>query len=221
MKKKILLIEDDVFLGQTLQDFFTCNDLSVTWAKDGNSGLRLYKTFHPDLILLDVALPDIDGFEVMTAIQKTDTSTPIILMTGTEFSCEQQIRGYQLGAVNYLKKPVIPQIVLAQINKLIFPPQVKRYAFNNMNISIDNQVVTIDNQEIVLKVKEAKLLTILLENKDCVLSREDILMAIWKDDNYALNNNLDSNLSGLRKSLQPFPGLKILTIYGGGIKLGN
>lgn len=218
--KKILLIEDDIFLGQTLLDFFASNDLSVSWAKDGNSGLKLYKTLHPDLILLDVALPDIDGFEVITEIQQTDTSTPVIFMTGTEFSCEQQIKGFQLGAINYLKKPVVPQVVLAQINQLLFPPQIKRYTFNNLNISIDNQVVTIDKNEIVLKEKEAKLLTLLLENKNRVLSRKDILTAIWKDNQHYLNNALDSNLSSLRKALQPFPRIKIVSIYGGGIKLG-
>jgi len=217
--KKILLIEDDIQLGRTLKDFFECNGLSVFWAKDGETGLKLYNQHHPKLILLDVALPMMDGFEVIEEIHKTDTHTPVILMTGSEFQTKHQIKGYQLGAVNYLKKPVIPQVVLAQINNLITPASIKRYKVADTHIIIDNQSLTINNVELQLREKEAQLLTLLLDRQNTVVSREEVLLSVWGDNSHYLNNALDSYVSHLRKTLAAFPEINIESIYGCGYKL--
>ena len=217
--KKILLIEDDIQLGGTLKDFFECNGLTVLWATDGETGLKLYHQHPPKLILLDIVLPGMDGFEVIEEIHKTDTHTPVILMTGSELEIKHQIRGYQLGAVNYLKKPVIPQVVLAQINNLITPTSIKRYKISEINIFIDNQSLSINNRELLLRDKEIRLLTLLLDRQNTVVPREEILMSIWGDDAHFLNNALDSSVSHLRKALAPFAEINIESIYGCGYKL--
>ena len=219
MKNRILLVEDDCVLGETLKDFFEANGLSVAWAQDGNTALTLFNSFNPKLILLDVILPEKDGFEVITEIHKTNTTVPIIFMTGTQFDAPDQIKGYKLGAVNYLRKPVIPQVVLAQINHLLSNSSTLRFKLEHLDITIDNQLLTINDTQIILRDKESKLLLLLLNNQHKVISREDILQSIWSDNSYHLNNLLDSTISHLKKSLIVFPTLKIVSIYGGGYKL--
>jgi len=219
MKNRILIVEDDDILGETLKDFFEANELSVAWAQDGNAGLKLFKSFNPQLILLDVILPGKDGFEVITEIRTTNTTIPIILMTGTQFDAPDQIKGYNLGAVNYLRKPVLPQVVLAQINNLLNNISTRRFKLGNLEITIDDQLVIVNDTEIILRDKESKLLLLLLNNQHKVFSREDILQSIWSDNSYRLNNILDSTISHLKKSLIVIPSLKIVNVYGNGYKL--
>jgi len=219
MKNKILIVEDDDVLGETLKDFFEANELSVAWAQDGNAGLKLFKNFNPQLILLDVIIPGKDGFEVITKIRKTNTTIPIILMTGTQFEAPDQIKGYNLGVVNYLKKPVLPQVVLAQINNLLNNISTRRFKLGNLEITVDDQLVIVNDTEIILRDKESKLLLLLLNNQHKVISREDILQSIWSDNSYHLNNILDSTISHLKKNLIDFPTLKIASVYGSGYKL--
>lgn len=219
MKNRILLVEDDYILGETLKDFFEANGLSVAWAQDGNAGLKLFKSLNPQLILLDVIMPGKDGFEVIAEIRKTNTTIPIIFMTGTQFDAPDQIKGYNLGAVNYLKKPVIPQVVLAQINHLLSHISTQRFKLEHLDITLDNQLLTINNRQIILRDKESKLLLILLNNQQKVISRNDILQSVWSDSSYQLNNILDSTISHLKKNLIVFPDIKIISVYGNGYKL--
>jgi len=219
MKNRILLVEDDPSLGETLKDFFEANGLSVAWAQDGNSGLKLFESFHPQLILMDVILPEKDGFEVVAEIRKANTAIPIIFMTGTQIDITYQVKGYELGAVNYLSKPVIPQVVLAQINNLLSPPSTHRFKLEDMVITIDNQLVTINDKQIILRDKESKLLLHFLNNQQKVISRNDILQSVWNNTSFHLNNALDSTVSHLKKALSNFPNIEIASVYGTGYKL--
>jgi len=215
---RILIIEDDLFLGEALKDYFEANGLAVAWAQDGNSGLQLFKSYQPQLILADVILPDKNGFEVVNEIRKTNNVIPIIFMTGTQFEAPDQIKGYELGAVNYIRKPIIPQAVLAQINNLL-NHTAQQFTFENLNILIDRQSTVINNTEIILRDKEEKLLLLLLKNNQKVISRNNILLSIWNDNSHHLNNILDSTVSQLKKKLIAYPNLKIKSVYGTGYKL--
>lgn len=219
MKNRILIVEDDDVLGETLKDFFEVNELSVAWAQDGNAGLKLFKSFNPQLILLDVILPGKDGFEVITEIRKTNTTIPIILMTGTQFDASDQIKGYNLGAVSYLRKPVLPQVVLAQINQLVSRISTRRFKLGNLDITVGDQLVMVNDTQVILRDKESKLLLVLLNSQQEVVSRNEILQFVWGDNCYRLNNILDSTISRLKKSLIVIPGIKIVNVYGNGYKL--
>jgi len=219
MKHKILLVEDDLILGETLKDFFESNELSVAWAQDGNMAIKYFNSVKPELILLDVILPEKNGFEVIAEIRKSNTIVPIIFMTGTQYEAHDQIKGYKQGAVNYLRKPIVPQVVLVQINSILSPISTRSYKFEHLDISIDSQLLTINNIQIIVREKESKLLALLLDNQHKVLSRNDILQAIWGDNSYNLNNLLDSTISHLKKSLTAFPIIQIVSVYGNGYKL--
>lgn len=219
MKSRILLVDDDYVLGETLKDFFESNGLSVAWAQDGDTGLKLFDSFKPQLVLMDVILPEKDGFEVVSEIRKINTIIPVIFMTGTQIDTPYQIKGYELGAVNYLKKPVIPQVVLAQINNLISQSSVKSFKLEQLVITIDNQLIMINNTQVILRDKESKLFLLLLKNQHKVISRNDILQSVWSDSSYHLNNVLDTTISRLKKCLTAFPVIEIVSVYGTGYKL--
>ncbi len=220
MKKDIVLVEDDLMLGQVLSDYLQCNNLSVFWAKNGISGLKYFKEFHPKLLILDVILPDITGLELLEEIKKSSIGVPVILMTGTEFSVESQVKAYNLGAINYIKKPVIPEVLLAQINQLLLDKQIKNYQLGKTSVQIDNQLLIVNDKTIKLREKEAKLMVLLLDNKNRLVTRDEVLRCLWYDDNPKRNSQLDNLIFRLKKELAKIPGIKIDTVYGTGYTVG-
>lgn len=219
MKDVILLVEDDVLLGQTLKDFFEYNDFTVLWAQDGNRAIELFEETPPAIILLDVVVPYKNGLEIATEIRESNRIVPIIFMTGTALAEKDHIAGYHLHAVNYLEKPIVPQIVLAQIRSLLQPIAIKEYDLNNVTIKIDNLMLTINNKEFKLREKEIEVFSHLLDNVNSVVTRYEILSAVWKHNTPRLNNPLDTAISNIKKVLQHFPEMKIRTIYGIGYRL--
>lgn len=219
MKCTILLVEDDELLGQTLKDFFEYNDFSVLWAQDGNKAMELFEESSPAIILLDVVVPNKNGIEIATEIRKSNRIVPIIFMTGTALSEKDHIDGYNLHAVNYLEKPVVPQIVLAQIKSILQPVSIKKFNLPNHTIRIDNQLLTINNKEFELREKDIEVLSLLLDNVNVVVKRKEILSAVWKHNPPRLNNLLDTAISNIKKVLKHFSNMQIKTIYGSGYRL--
>ena len=219
MKCTILLVEDDVVLGQTLKDFFEYNDFSVLWAQDGNKAIEMFEESSPAIILLDVVVPHKNGLEIAAEIRKSNRIVPIIFMTGTALSEKDHIDGYNLHAVNYLEKPVVPQIVLAQIKSILQPVSINKFSLTNHTIQIDNQLLTIDNKQFELRDKEIEVLALLLVNVNRVVKRKEIMSAVWKHNPPRLNNLLDTAISNIKKVLKQFPDLQIRTIYGSGYRL--
>ncbi len=216
MNNDILLVEDDLMLGEVLTEYLQCNNLLVSWSKDGASALKLFKELKSKLIILDVMLPDMNGLDLIVELRKSNPAVPVIFMTGTEFSVESQVKAYKSGAINYLKKPIVPEVLLAQINQLIQTNGLKIYQFGKTNLSIDKQLLTINDKIIKLREKEAQLLIFLLENKNRLVSRNEILQYLWYDNHPKRNSQLDSLISRLKKELAQIPSIKIEVIYGVG-----
>jgi len=216
MNNDILLVEDDLMLGEVLTEYLQCNNLLVSWSKDGASALKLFKELKSKLIILDVMLPDMNGLDLIVELRKSNPAVPVIFMTGTEFSVESQVKAYKSGAINYLKKPIVPEVLLAQINQLIQSNGLKIYQFGKTNLSIDKQLLTINDKIIKLREKEAQLLIFLLENKNRLVSRNEILQYLWYDNHPKRNSQLDSLISRLKKELAQIPSIKIEVIYGVG-----
>jgi DNA-binding response OmpR family regulator len=213
---KILIVEDDAVLGSVLKDFFEGNDYKVTHVISGEEAVRAFKGGHFSIILLDVMLPGMNGFEVMKKIRDVNNSIPVILMTGTEYDTDSQVKGYGLGAVNYVQKPVAPQVLLAQIKRLLNPPEMEKYNPGGYNITICNQEVRINNDTYTLHDREVRVLSVLLRKQNEIVSRRDLLCSVWKDDHPHLNNQLDSSISKLRKVLGRYSGIEIKRVYNGG-----
>lgn len=219
MTAKLLIIEDDIELSETLRDFFEQNGFEAFKANTGSSGLKLFFEQKPQLVVLDVRLPDITGFEVITEIRKTDCCTPVIFMTGTELSVASQVTGFGLGAISYLAKPVEPLVLLAQVKRLLLPSFSEIYNVGSYSISFNSQSVYINGTEFVLREKDAVLLEMLLKRVNLVVPRKEIMIALWNDAGINRNNQLDVAINRLKRVLDHFPGLQIKSVYGSGYRL--
>lgn len=220
MRNKILLIEDDQGLASTLTDFFEDNGLEVYGATKGEEGLSLYAAHKPDLLLLDIILPDLNGFEIISTIRDKDLVTPAILMTGTEFTEANQIKAYELGSLNFMPKPIIPQAVLALIQHILkFPKRLKKYKIGSYEIQIHSQSVMINSKQYSVREKDSMLLIFMLERKGHIVSRETLLKQIWLDDHPKKHNLLDGAILRLRYLFKNHPDIKIKTVYATGYLL--
>lgn len=219
MDEFILLVEDDEQFGEILKDFFEDNGLSLLWAKDGATAERMFRDMHPHIILLDVALPDKEGFEVASEIRKLDAMVPIIFITGTALDVENYEKAYrQLRAVNYIEKPVIPQKLLPQIMSLLRPSHANEYKIEGYHIIIKDQLLTINNHEFVLRDKEYQILNLLLQNVNMTVKSSDLLKRVWGTDEFIVINSLHKAISNIRKVFKDFPGFEIETTYANGYR---
>ncbi len=215
--KTILIIEDDKNLGETLKDYFEYKGYKAYWSENAEYGLELFKKHSPDLIVLDVILPDKNGLEVIEEIRKTNTIIPVILMTGTELETKSQIKAYNHGAANYYKKPVNPEILMAQIEALLSIPGEKSFVIGKNRIVLDSQRLLLNDNEYQLREKDALVLDCLLSNESRLLSRHEIIKTVWPDYHYKdVDNMLDSAISRLKKLLSGQDELTISSIYGKG-----
>lgn len=220
MSDLILLIEDDIEFGETVKDYFEDNGLSVIWAKNGETAIHFFQNATPRLVLLDVQLPDTDGFRVASEILKINNTIPLIFMTGTALSDENFADAYQnLFARNYLEKPIRLPVALAQVKSILYPPSAKTYSMHNVKIKIEGQQVIINNQEFTLRDKEIQVFLVLLDNINHTVDRNNILRKVWKDDELYLDTALNTCISRIKKELKNFSFIKLRTIYGRGYKL--
>ena len=221
MEDLILLVEDDQEYGKTLKDFFVSNSLSVIWSKDGEDAIKQFKESRPRLVVLDVALPYKDGFEVALEIRKLNSVVPLLFMIGTVLDTKNKIRAYrELRAINYLEKPVLPAVALAQIQSLLYPAGQQKFTGKDLNITIQGQQLIINSKEFQIREKEAQVFSLLLMNANLQVPRQHIIAKYWQNGKLAeANNALDSAISRIRKILKDFSGIKIKTTYGGGYRL--
>lgn len=220
MRNNVLIIEDDKELAHTLKDFFEENTLRVWHASSGEEGLSLYHKEKPDLIVLDVILPHKSGFDVIAEIRDKDIATPIIMMTGTEVDENSQVKGFKHGAINYVQKPILPHVLLAQIkNILSLPNDLLQYKIGGMTVLLHAQYIKFDTKSHQLREKDFKVLTLLFQHQGQVVDRSVILKQIWKDNCAENNSQLDAAMSRIRRIINKYPTVCIKTIYGGGYML--
>lgn len=220
IRNKVLLIEDDESLATTLQDFFEDEGLRVLWENTGSKGLASYSEFDPDIILMDVILPDHNGFEILKLIREKDLDTPILMMTGTEFNPQNQVIAYQRGSLNFMAKPILPPAVLSLIRTILkLSTDIKKHKVEGHELIIQPQSVSIDGTLYNIREKDGEVLTFLMERRGQVVTREALLLQLWNDDAFDNNKLLDAAIHRLRQIFKPFSGLEIKTIYATGYML--
>jgi DNA-binding response OmpR family regulator len=218
--RKILLIDDDRTLITILSDFFMKNNFKVFVAYEGKSAYQLYLKETPDILLLDLDLPLMNGFELAELIRKDDALTPIIMMTGTWFNTEFQIKGYELGAIQFLDKPFSLPVLLAQILSIVNPPMIENVILcNGKQVRLSNQIIRCGNRRLTLREKEAKALALLIKNQGTVVSRKLLQIEVWGVNDSRYNKFLDNLIYELKKKLNQFPELNIKACYSKGYML--
>ncbi len=223
---KILYAEDDETLAFLTKDNLELNHYEVTHCTDGNSCFELFKKQKFDICIFDIMLPKMDGFQLTTEIRKIDPEVPIFFLS-SKILKEDRIKGLRLGADDYLVKPFSIEELLLKIGIFLARPrktqqesgnthQVGRYEFKTEECLLQN-----DNEKINLTQRESELLRLFLDNKNKVLKREEILKALWGDDDYFLGRSLDVFISRLRKLIAHDKNLSIENLHGVGFKFSE
>lgn len=223
---KIMLVEDDETLRFIVRDNLEQNNYNVKVAEDGEIALKKFKENSFDLIILDVMLPKIDGFQVAETIRKTDKQTPIIFLTARSMT-EDKITGLTLGGDDYISKPFSMEELLLKI-KIFLKRSYSQPIFNNPSLISfiigqfvfypEELTLSINGNSRSLTLKEAELIRFFAENLNKVLSRNEILKKIWGTDDYFLGRSLDVFISRLRKYFKNDPNVKITNLHGIGFR---
>jgi two-component system, OmpR family, response regulator QseB len=200
---RLLLVEDDLMLGEALQDALSPHSYVVDWVKDGESALQSLRREHFEIAILDIGLPGIDGIDVLKSLRKKKFELPVLLLTARD-SLTDKVAGLDAGADDYLLKPFDLDELLARLRALSrraanrATPAIN---YGKLSVNPESQVVTYDNQTIVLTRREYMLLIKLLENTGRILSREQLEQSLygWSDD--VESNTIEVHIHHLRKKI--------------------
>jgi len=223
-KKKVLLVEDDVNLGNLLQDSLEIKNYDVVLKRNGEDAFTEFKANKFDMCLLDVMMPKKDGFTLAKDIRKMNSNVPIVFLTAKALK-EDTIEGLKLGADDYITKPFsMEELTLRMDNIFKRMPKAEVSSQNNFKIGkfdFDNtlRVLKLGTKELKLTTKESELLKMLAVYTDRILEREVALNAVWGTDSYFAGRSMDVYIAKLRKYLKEDPSVEILNIHGTGFKL--
>lgn len=225
-KKKILLVEDDVSLGYLLSEYLKMKGFDIHWTKNGTDSLRALEAGTFDLSILDVMMPDMDGFTLAGKIQAQYPQLPFIFLTARSLKIDV-LKGFSLGAVDYLKKPIDEEELVVRINSLLSRlagPEKEDlektiYKTGAYTLYTDKQELHFLDEIVHLTGRENELLAYLIAHSDELCSHKEILITIWGKNDYFNQKSLNVFVSHLRKYLSKDPSLSIENIHRKGFIL--
>lgn len=213
--KKILLAEDNHNLRELITDYLTANEIEVDACENGELAWEKFQTSQYDLVLLDIMMPGMDGFELCKKIRQQET-VPILFITAKVQEADQ-LYGYEIGADDYIIKPFSLPVLLAKC-KAIFARQTNRADFiqsGAVRLFPTQKKVAVDGKQIVLQALDYELLSYLIRNAGTVLSRDQILLKVWGYDYEGTDRAVDTHVKNLRKALGEY-GRYIRTVIKAG-----
>lgn len=223
---RLLLVEDERALSYALVNMFEKEKIEVTPCYDGKEGLEYALTGAFDIILLDVLMPKMNGFDVLKEIRRKKITTPVIMLTALSGE-NDKVKGLDLGADDYLAKPFGFQELMARVRALLRRGQStllidNRLSYGNTELDITNSILRANGKEVQLSNKELGIIKFFFERSDFVGNKEDIISRVWGLDNDFLSNNLEVYISFIRKKLN-FVGadFTIESLRGIGYKLSK
>ncbi|MHC4390136.1 MAG: response regulator transcription factor [Planctomycetota bacterium] len=222
----VLIVEDDPSIRLGLQKNLKFEGYDVLTASDGERGLQLAIDRPPDLIILDVMLPKISGFDICKTLKKNNINVPIIFLSAKDQEIDK-IMGLDLGADDYVAKPFAIRELVARINAVM--RRKRRYdregtpdvfTFDNITVDLRGQVLLRDEEQIETSVREFKLLRFFIENRGKVLDRKEILNKVWGYDYFGTARTIDNFITKLRQKIEKNPEqpTHIITVRGVGYK---
>ena len=197
----ILIVEDEKKIRDLLEIYFIKENYTVDKAENGEEALLKMQLNNYDIILLDLYMPKMDGFDTCREIRKT-SSVPIVILTALSDD-ESQLLAYELGADDFIMKPFKKDILLAKVNRIMERTKInmEQYTFKNLIIEKDSYRVFLDNKEIKFAPKEFEVLLYLAENIGMIKTREDILNKVWNYDLEVNDRVVDNHIKKIRKKL--------------------
>lgn len=222
-KAHILYVEDDESLSFVTRDNLELQGYRITYCEDGLKAKNLIHREEFDLCILDVMLPEIDGFTLAEEIRKFNPHVPILFLTAKSLK-EDRIRGLKIGGDDYITKPFSIEELILKIEVFlrrsrVIQPTSNRIKISHFELDYPNLTLHYQKQTQRLTQKEADLLKFLAENRNEIIKRSTILEKLWGQDDYFLGRSLDVFISRLRKYLRPDENLKIENIHGVGFRL--
>ena len=225
---RILIIEDEAPMRTALADLLTAEGYRVLTAADGESGLQRALDEKPDLILLDVMMPKLDGFALCAELRRLANTVPVLMLTA-KGQIEDRVAGLDAGADDYLVKPFNPDELVARVNALLrrvhkqdLTP-VMKIQFGNVTADFSRMEFLKNGEPVSLAAKEAELLRFLINHRGRVLTRELILKNVWSEQPFITERTVDVHVAWLRQKLEDAPESPrhILTIRGEGYRFNR
>jgi len=224
-KPKVLLCEDDTNLGMVLKNYLELNDYEVTLERDGRLGLAAFQREKYDICLLDVMMPNMDGFTVAEEIRDINPDVPLFFLSAKTMK-DDIIQGYKLGADDYITKPFDSEVLLHKIKAILKRNEETHREEANAEFDLGSyhfnprlRELTVNGKVQTLSPKENELLKMLSEYKNDLLPREAALKKIWGSDTYFNGRSMDVYIAKLRKYLTEDAKLEIVNIHGNGFRL--
>lgn len=222
----LLYVEDDESLSFVTKDNLELQGFEVTHCPGGNEAMEIIKNHQFDLAILDVMLPDVDGFTIAQELRKFDKQIPILFLTARSLK-DDKLHGLRLGGDDYITKPFSIEELILKVQIFLKrrhvvgdeQNQLTEYAVGDYHFDYKNLELQFEQETKKLTQKEADLLRFFVKNKNEVLKRSDILEALWGEDDYFMGRSLDVFISRLRKYLKLDASLKIENIHGVGFRL--
>ncbi|GMV77476.1 MAG: transcriptional regulator [Chitinophagaceae bacterium] len=224
-KYRILLCEDDTNLGMVLKNYLELNDYEVVLERDGRLGLAAFQREKFDICLLDVMMPNMDGFTAAEEIRDIDPDVPLFFLSAKTMK-EDIIQGYKLGADDYITKPFDSEVLLLKIKAILKRNEEETKVSENIEFDLGSYHFNPKLRELMregktqtLSPKENDLLKMLAEHKNDLLPRERALKKIWGSDTYFNGRSMDVYIAKLRKYLKEDEQIEIVNIHGNGFRL--
>ncbi|HET7002481.1 MAG TPA: response regulator transcription factor [Puia sp.] len=223
-KSKVLLAEDDLSLGYVIKDNLLDAGYEVVLCADGQSAIDKFTKENFDICLLDVMMPNKDGFAVAKKIRQQTDQVPILFITAKSLE-EDRIHGFEVGADDYITKPFSMQELLLRIDvflrrtKKMYSEKALSFQIGKMNFSFNDLKLSIGGTAYNMTQKEAELLLFLCEHPNRILKREEVLLHVWGKDDYFLGRSMDVFITKLRKYFRSDTTVHIETIHGMGFRL--
>lgn len=219
MQNKILIVEDEPTIQRVVKAYFEKNGYEVFTASDGMSAVDTFNDTKIDIVVLDIMLPKLDGFEVAKII-RSSSNVPIIMMTALGQEADM-LKGYSLKVDDYIIKPFSPKVLVAKVNNLLSritkAEDIKTdFILGSLKVDFATYQAFLDGKELTLSKTEFNLLTFLIKNKDKTCSRELLLDEIWGLDVYVDDRIIDTYIKTLRKQMKPYNYIK--TVFGVGYR---
>jgi DNA-binding response OmpR family regulator len=223
-KVKILYVEDEPFLGRIVKESLESRDFEVNMVTDGKEAVNLFNAVKPQICVLDVMLPNKDGYSIAQSIRQINPVIPIIFVTA-KTQTDDLIKGFEVGGNDYLRKPFSMEELIVRVNNLLKLTQSGTEASTNGHTRFGSFEFIPNQYELKspaglrkLSHREAILLQILAENKNAIVTRKDILIRVWGDDSFFNSRNLDVYITKLRDYLKDDRAVEIITVKGIGYR---
>lgn len=226
MKKKILYVEDEVFLAKIVSETLEARGYEVVVEHDGARAVRKFEESRPDVCVLDIMLPNKDGFAIADEIRDRDARVPIIFLSAKS-GANDVVNGFKKGGNDYVRKPFSMEELIVRIEHVLkqaapaeqsAEEEAEELTMGQYTFNTNRQLLSHPQEQRKLSYREAELLKLLYHNRNAIVERRDILNLLWGSDSFFNSRNLDVYITKLRNYLKADPSLEIITIKGIGYR---